>query len=583
MFKIISSEIKKTVSKPGIYILSVLLAIILVLGVLIYKPTISESSAFELEGSTFIEKHTDFTKSGNAGKRAESQAQISNAIQSIENYTITVNNETYSQKEYIESVFAKFEEIYDAYQDCASDNSHQTHINTVRETLVSSVENLNDAIESAFLVSNENSYPILSTKSNYNKYKDSYKKVLAWAKITVEKENLINHFIEFESKYKTDLYDSISSFKYPTLKESFVEDFTSNKQNTKLSILYERLDQITNSIEELYLLAQSDSSYNSKCASEMEKLANTYANTVNTFTNLVKYELIVNAYSNVSSTKEELQILHLSNYSNYNAKSLLERYNYLFNHNDSEADYARPLTIGVTSNNKINAYDYSYFILKVFAFVIIVYAIMSACHSIAGEIKEGSMRYLAIRPVSRTKLFFGKWLSIIVMSAILMAFSFVISICVGGAVYGMDSNTILAIFNGNHAFTIHPVGMILIYLISMMLELIVYSLIAMLLSVLFKSDLMSMTILIVVYLINTLLPIFVQGANTWLAYYPFSHISLYSLFGSAVYGVSQNFFNLIFGSKIYAGTHIALTISMIALISTVVGIIAVKLFKRKEL
>ena len=583
MFKIISSEIKKTVSKPGIYILSVLLAIILVLGVLIYKPTISESSAFELEGSTFIEKHTDFTKSGNAGKRAESQAQISNAIQSIENYTITVNNETYSQKEYIESVFAKFEEIYDAYQDCASDNSHQTHINTVRETLVSSVENLNDAIESAFLVSNENSYPILSTKSNYNKYKDSYKKVLAWAKITVEKENLINHFIEFESKYKTDLYDSISSFKYPTLKESFVEDFTSNKQNTKLSILYERLDQITNSIEELYLLAQSDSSYNSKCASEMEKLANTYVNTVNTFTNLVKYELIVNAYSNVSSTKEELQILHLSNYSNYNAKSLLERYNYLFNHNDSEADYARPLTIGITSNNKINAYDYSYFILKVFAFVIIVYAIMSACHSIAGEIKEGSMRYLAIRPVSRTKLFFGKWLSIIVMSAILMAFSFVISICVGGAVYGMDSNTILAIFNGNHAFTIHPVGMILIYLISMMLELIVYSLIAMLLSVLFKSDLMSMTILIVVYLINTLLPIFVQGANTWLAYYPFSHISLYSLFGSAVYGVSQNFFNLIFGSKIYAGTHIALTISMIALISTVVGIIAVKLFKRKEL
>ena len=262
---------------------------------------------------------------------------------------------------------------------------------------------------------------------------------------------------------------------------------------------------------------------------------------------------------------------------------MLERYNYLFNHNDSEADYARPLTIGITSNNKINAYDYSYFILKVFAFVIIVYAIMSACHSIAGEIKEGSMRYLAIRPVSRTKLFFGKWLSIIVMSAILMAFSFVISICVGGAVYGMDSNTILAIFNGNHAFTIHPVGMILIYLISMMLELIVYSLIAMLLSVLFKSDLMSMTILIVVYLINTLLPIFVQGANTWLAYYPFSHISLYSLFGSAVYGVSQNFFNLIFGSKIYAGTHIALTISMIALISTVVGIIAVKLFKRKEL
>ncbi len=583
MFKIISTEIKKTVSKQGIYILSVLLAIILVLGVLIYKPTIYKNSAFELEGVTFIDKYTDFTKSDTAGKRAENQAKISGTIKSIENYTITINNETLSHKEYIYSLIEKYEEIYGAYQDCASDSSFQSHIDSVRANFVNSLENLNTAIETAFLTSQEGSYPILTSKSNYYAYKDAYTKVKNWANVSIEKENLTDHFIEYESKYKADLFESISKFKYITLKSSFVNDYTQETENSKLSILNQRLDNISTEIEEKLLNAKNDESYNTKYASEMDKLANKYAYTVDTFVNLVKYELIVNAFDKVSSTQEELKILHLSNYSNYNAKSLLERYEYLFENNRSESDFAKPLTIGVTSNNDINAFDYSYFILKVFAFVIIIYAIMSACHSIAGEVKEGSMRYLAIRPVSRTSMFFGKWLSILIMSSILMLFSLIISLCVGGAVYGFASNPILAIFNGGIAFTTHPIGMIAIYIVSMLFELIIYSLIAMLLSVLFKSDLMSMTILIVIYLINIFLPIFVQGANTWLAYYPFSHISLYSLFGSAVYGVSQNFFNLIFGSKIYAGTHIALTISVILLISTIVGALAVKFFKNKEL
>ena len=56
MFKVVGSELKKIVSKPGIYILSVLLALILVLGVFIYKPVVYESNQYELNGSTFLEK-----------------------------------------------------------------------------------------------------------------------------------------------------------------------------------------------------------------------------------------------------------------------------------------------------------------------------------------------------------------------------------------------------------------------------------------------------------------------------------------------------------------------------------------------
>ena len=349
-----------------------------------------------------------------------------------------------------------------------------------------------------------------------------------------------------------------------------------------MSVLKNRLATIETEINEYESLATNNTEFNINNAEKMDELANLYTNTVNTYSSLIKYGLIVNAFETIS-TSEELTTLHLKDLSNFNSKSLLVRYTYLFENNKTDEEFAKPLTIGVTSNNDINAYDYAYFVLKVFSFVIIMYAIMAACFSISGEIKEGSMRYLAIRPISRTKLFWGKWLSIMIMSFILLIFSFIISLGVGFAVYGGASKTILTIFNGSHALTIHPIIMVVIYLISMFVEIVIYSLIAMLCSTLFKSDLMSSTILIVLLLLNTIMPIFVEGVNSWLTYYLFSHISIYSLFGSSVYAIPQNFFNKVFGAKVYAGTHAILTFGIVALLIVLIGALAVKIFKQKEL
>ena len=105
----------------------------------------------------------------------------------------------------------------------------------------------------------------------------------------------------------------------------------------------------------------------------------------------------------------------------------------------------------------------------------------------------------------------------------------------------------------------------------------------MFLSSLIKSDLFAVTLMLVIYIVNTLIPMFVGGPNTWLAYYPFSHISLYSLFGSTVYGSSSNFFNLILGMKVYAGTNLGLTIFAIAAFIIIFTILAINKFKKKEL
>ncbi len=583
MFKTISAEIKKIVSKPGIFILSILLAIILVCGVFLYQPKVYSSSKFELAGSTYLEKWNEFMSDATRGEKAAIDVELDNTMQAINKYTYSYKGEDYTYENFISSTLTLFQQNMDAYRDAATDSSSQTYINATKDNLVYTLEDINSAIETAMINYQFGAYAMISTTKNYDNYKASYSALHDWLDQTISKENLAYHFADYDAGLSKNFFSSINEFKYPTLTAEFVNNYSSPAKGTKYAILTERKNAILEEIENNYELAtENENSFNTNCAYKMDELANKYVETIDVYINLVKNELLVNAFEEVSTT-EQINLVNLASYSKYNCSSLLEKYDYLFKKDKVASDYSLPLTIGIASNDEPNGYDYSYFVLRVFSFVIIVYAIMSCCHSIAGEIKEGSMRYLAIRPVSRPKLFFGKWLAVMTMSVVLMTFSLIISLAVGAAVYGMKAVNILTIFNGTSPLVLHPFGMICIYLLSMLLELCIYSLLAMLLSVLFKSDLLSVTLLLVLYLLNTLFPMFIQGANSWLNYYPFSHISLYALFGSSLYAQQGNFMNLVFGAKIYAASHIALTLGIIALMIIIICVLSITAFKRKEL
>lgn len=583
MFKVVSAEIKKMVSKPGIYILAILLAVILVLGVFIYRPTVYQDTSVNLQGDTVLDIYNQFDGGLNAGIKYDVDDNIINASYPVTLYRI--NGVTF--KDHINELVNHFETNFSAYRNCAYDSSSSNTISTNKTNLLQSLINLNNAINIGINNAQNGAYTILTTTSNFNTYEEYYEYVYNNFDVTVTESNrttIAEICKEYEDNFKDEFISSIDNFKYPNVSDDFIEDYSANIEGTKYSTINARMQEIITDIYELRDLAQFDSETNQSISSkdEMIRLINLYINTADTFINLVNYELLSNAFS-VVNTNDQLDLMYLTNQSQYNSDSLLIRYTYLFENGKTENDYAHPLTIGVTSNHETNAYDYAYFILKLFSFIIIVYAVMTACHSIAGEIKEGSMRYLAIRPVGRIKLFFGKLFAILLMSIIMILFSAIIALCVGGAVYGFDSLTILTIFNGTTAITMHPIVMLLIYLLSMFLELMVYASIAMLLSCLFKSDLFAVTIMLVLYLLNTLLPVFAGGINSWLAYYPFSHISLYSLFGSSNYALSDNFLNILLGAKVYAGTNIGLTISVTLLFIIIANVLGSILFKKKEL
>lgn len=578
MFKVISAELKKMVSKPGIYVLAILLAIILVLGVFIYNPTVYSTSNITLTGSTVMEKYTYFIGEGSGSIKLQADSSITDASNKISSYTIDGK----TQEENINNLYDTFVMYYNNYREAAYNDTPANVITTYRNNLVNALNSLNTAITTGVNNSSAGAYTILTTRSNYDRYTSAYESVRTL--FSTNTSNIADICQEYEDSYRNDFTSSIDALIYPTLSEELIRDYTVNEEGTKLHTELSRLNDINDSIQSIYNEVRDGTKDNESISvmQELEDLANLYMNTASTFTNLVNYELLSNAFSFVN-TNDQLDLLYLENETKYNSNTLLIRYDYLFDNNKTENDYAHPLTIGVTSNDEINAYDYAYFILRLFSFIIIVYAIMSACHAIAGEIKEGSMRYFAIRPVNRLTLYFGKFFAIILMSLIMIIFSAIIAVCVGGAVYGFSSASILTIFNSSTAIVIHPIVMLIIYLVSLLLELIVYTSIAMLLSCLFKSDLFAVTLMIVLYLLNTLLPVFVTGANSWLTYYPFSHISLYSLFGSSIYAISNNFLNMLLGAKVYAGTNIGLTITVIVLFVVIINLLATVAFKKKEL
>lgn len=577
MFKVIKAEINKMLSKPGAFVLAILLAAILVLGVFVYKPIESANNNITVQGETFTTKYSNFMDIAKGDKNV-ADTSLAKATNAILSYTQETINGTVSQKEYINSFKEQFDKQFKNYEDCVVLKKEGSTLQVQK-----SFNELVNAIDVAIINNANDCYALLSTKSNREEFVAISKEIKNHFSLTPSNhEEAQIQCAKYEKEYKPILEKCLNNLIYPTLSQEFVTTYTENTKNSQFAILQDRLNTILIEMQTLNTEAnKNQNNSNSLLAKEMDRLANEYVKTIQTYTNLIHYELIVNAYDNISTT-DQLDVLNLSS-SKFESNSLKIRYEFLFNNNSYDSDYAHPLTIGVSSNSNPNAYDYAYFVLKLFSFVIIFYAIMSTCFTISGETKDGTMRYFAIRPISRTEILLGKMFAILLLTTIFIIFSSIIALLVGGIVFGFNSLNILAIFNSSNAFIAHPLAILSIYLLSMLIKVIIYCSIAMLLSNLIKSDLLAVTIVIVFTLVNTLLPVFITGPNTWLTFYPFSHIDLYALFGSSIYLVNNNFFSILLGSKVFAGTNLILTLSIIIITILICTLLSIKIFKKKEL
>ncbi len=572
MGKIIGFELKKLVSRIGTYMLVVLMAGLLVAGVFMYKPTERDTTPYTLVGETVSERYSNFKDDLQQNYLDTMQAVANSAntyISSSSNY-MNSNN-----KQYITQLYNSFDDYCLLYMDSTVSNEEKNNIvNSINQTL----SDLKTALDDGLNPTKEaTGYYILTTNDNYTELYSLLNKT------TINFTSPASHSFagqKYSNELRIPLNKCLEKLIYPDLSTTAKKYVEGGAYYTLIS---SRMEEIAFKMEQEYNKITLDNALNKNkdIKIKLNTLFNRYINCVDIFKMSYDSAMCVQALNVVTNITTRSNLVSYGNISLYHQEEHSLQYQYYIENHASESDFANGLSMTHTSNGKINAYDYTFFVISIFAVLVIVFAIYLSAHTISGEINSNTMRFTALRPVKRTSLFFGKYFAIMIMSFILLAFGTITSMTVGGILYGFESANILMIINSTWVFSIHPLAVIGIFVLSLWLMTALYSALAIMLSAIFKSDLLAMIVSVMIYVVNLILPLFF-GITSWLKFYPLANINLFAYFGSTSV-TTDSILSKLFNNVVYQGMNIWISLIYVLGITTILLLIGRHIFKKREL
>ena len=307
---------------------------------------------------------------------------------------------------------------------------------------------------------------------------------------------------------------------------------------------------------------------------------------------LTKYKLtVVYAYDLI---RNGIDLNVVTNYSNqhingfqgyekynfYNSQEEQVKLQYLYNTNTYEFDYANTFSIAQTSNYSADCFDFAYFAMSLCMIVIITYVVVIASTTIIGELSSGTMKMLAIRPFNRNKILAGKLLATLLIGTIIIAISSLATFFMGLVLYGFNATMVLSIFNASTAIVISPIFLFIVFIISMLMEMTFFVLLALAISLIFKSQIVSIAISILAYVgtlvLNTL------NASI-LKFLPFTNINIFKYFGASFLSTEGGLIESALNSSIVMGADFLFTIIIYLLTTIALTVVSFVLFKNRDI
>lgn len=573
MGKVISFELKKLLSRIGIYLLVIFMAALLVASVFIYDPIERQSSTLSLQGDSISEMYDNFISSGIKDSYDEIVVNVANTANSY-NFESSDYN-IYNNSQTITNLFNEFDKVCLQYRDM---NGSNEEYNILLSTINSHFDSLQTALNDTLTYTKDGSgYYILTTNNNYLDLISVLEKIDINFSSPANHKNAANLYFD---EYRNQLYNCLQNLIYPNLNDVSNKFIEGGGYHSVISLRMEEIAQKMHILNQSAIatpILQTDEN----AMEELNTLYNRYANSAIVFEQAFKSSICVQALSQVESKLQRSNLLGYADVSLYEQEELVVEYQYYIEHNSNPKDYANSFSITHTSNYEANAYDFTFFTMSIFSVVVIIFAIYLSAHSISGEINNGYMRFTAIRPVKRGSLFFGKYMAIAIISFILLAFGTITSFIVGAIQYGVNSANILMIINGSSVIVAHPIVVLLIFILSLMIMVLLYSAITIMLSSCIKSELLTMILSLVFYCINMILPLFF-GANSWLKFYPFANINLFAYFG-ANRMTTDSVLSRLFNNVVYSGMNIWISLVYVIGITALVLLIGKTVFKKRDL
>ena len=571
-FRLLKGELNKILMRPILYVITGILVVALFFSFFIYNPTNRSDSSITMydECENLSDIYTLFNSSTNQYGKQSTNNLVDSGTRIIE--TVKTNNNSNAVED-LSSRITSITELFSKYKTFDSvssesgkaSNEEQNLYQQIKENisnLKQKFEEYRDANFSSIIIKSADNFILnqlfLSTLNEFNIDQTSHEAHLTLRKNVAEKNYLQN-----------------INEKINTIQQIIVSDENLEELSSYITTANSMLSEINSSIDEIY---------NSGNQEKLDELKNQTIRYYLVGTNINRLVRDVVTYSPLlcMSDHEINQFFGYDGIHSYQIKERIVKSKFLLNNNTVSSDYANVFTATKTSNNEKNAFDFVYFGLEITTFIIIVFTVVIAAGMLAGEQSSGTLKLLLIRPYSRSKILTSKLLATMIFATIFLLFSTIVLFLIGLFTMGANFTPILCVFNASSAFVVSPFVLLLIYLACILFKILMYILLALAISAMFRSNVAAVGVSIVLYFVLSIFGTIFAGTY-WYGYLPFSNLDLFKyLGGSFIANGSLSPLQVIFSTPMfYEGSF---TYSL--LISLGIGLILLSLtyliFRKRE-
>lgn len=219
----------------------------------------------------------------------------------------------------------------------------------------------------------------------------------------------------------------------------------------------------------------------------------------------------------------------------YNLQKQITTSKYFFDNNTFGYEYLTSFNFNKNSGAETNAYDFAFYSMQILSLFITVFVIFFATSSLSGEQSSGTLKMIATRPFTRNKIYSGKFLACFNVALILLSVSLVSSLAIGFATYGFTFQNVLVVMNADTLFITNPIILLLIYLASILIDVIFYITLAIFVSMILKQTTVSTGVSCAIYLASVVMLGSVK--SSWIRFVPSLNLQLYRFFTTSQTGL----------------------------------------------
>ena len=206
--------------------------------------------------------------------------------------------------------------------------------------------------------------------------------------------------------------------------------------------------------------------------------------------------------------------------SKYSLRSDIAEIEFMLDNRESLGSLTTPLSID-------RQYGYMIFGFNIVYLLLIMMSIVIGAGTIAGEHAAGTIKLLLIRPYKRWKFLLSKiWTAVFLMLGY-FALSFVIIYVIGGIWWGFGSDySVLVMFNATNIQIMKPFTVMLLMFSLYFVESVIYTLIAVMVSTVFKSKSGAVAVSMAIYFAGKVL-LLLLSSKEWFKYVLFNNTNLF--------------------------------------------------------